>query len=168
MALFSTAHLPEGFPRVSQPQAGSRQTFSCCSLLLFPPLLPSHACLVFLLHLPLAFHILIDYSLSRCSHAVFLGEFKEKLVCAGVFAQMCNFCVHCVVSIFCMLRMTPRVQRLVTTDLGCLQSFCQACLLLRNTSPYLLSRSENARTEWDSVGFNSAFDTHSIPTLVSK
>lgn len=99
---------------------------------------------------------------------LFLGEFKEKLVCVGVFAQMWNFFVHCVVSIFCMLRMTPRVQRLVTTDLGCLQSFCQACLLLRNTSTYLLSPSDKARTEWDSVGFKSACDTHSSPTLVSK
>ena len=67
-----------------------------------------------------------------------------------------------------MLRLTPRVQRLVTTDLSSLQSFCQTSPLLRNASPYLLSHSEEARTEWDklqiteSVGFNSAFDMHSI------
>lgn len=44
VVLFLTAHLPEGFPRVSQPQAGSRQTFRhtfisavfASSLFLFP------------------------------------------------------------------------------------------------------------------------------------
>lgn len=73
-----------------------------------------------------------------------------------------------------MLRLTPRVQRLVTTDLARLQSFCQASPLLRNVSPYLLSHSEEARTEWNklqitaSVGFNLAFDMNSIPVLVCK
>lgn len=68
-----------------------------------------------------------------------------------------------------MLRSTPGVQRLVTTDLVhlLLLFFCQPSLLLFNISPYLLSHSEEAKTERDklqitaSVAFNSAFDTQS-------
>lgn len=67
MVLFLTAHLPEGFPRVSQPQAGSRQTFRhtfisvASSLFLFCfSLLPSHVwslCSTFLEHFICSFTI---------------------------------------------------------------------------------------------------------------
>lgn len=66
------------------------QTYShrCC-FCIFPlvipfPWLPSHACLVFLLHFPLAFHILIDYSLFPRSHAAFWVNLRRSL-----FVLMC-------------------------------------------------------------------------------
>lgn len=94
MVLFLTAHLPEGFPRVSQPQAGSRQTFRLAFISVASSLLSfSFRCFVFLPHFPSAFHMLIHYSLSPSLPRCFLGEFEEKLVFVDVF------CVHCVVSI---------------------------------------------------------------------
>ncbi len=96
--------------RISQSltASGRKQTniqtyFHHCCFCIFPlfipfPLLPSHACLVFLLHFPLAFHILIHYSLSPRSHAAFWVNLR-RILFVLICAHMCNFCMHCVVSI---------------------------------------------------------------------
>lgn len=145
--------------RISQSlwASGRKQTnvqtyFHQCCFCIFPlvipfPLLPSHAYLVFLLHFPSAFHILIDYSLSPPLPCWVFGRIRgEACLCWCVCMNVQLSCALCCIY---MLRLTPRVQRLVTKDLVRSQSFCQGSLLLRNTSPYLLSRSEEARTEWD-------------------
>lgn len=111
-----TAHLPGAFPRVSQPQAGSRPASiisamlflhlpSCCSLSV-----ASLSCMSGLFA-PLSLNILYPHWLFPFPSL--LGEFKEKRVCVYLFAQMYNLVVQCIF----MLRFTRRVQRLFTADL---------------------------------------------------
>lgn len=151
VVLFLTAHLPEGFPRVSQPQAGSTETFRhtfisavFASSSSYSLSVASISCMCGLFA-PLSFSISHPHSLFPFSLAPMLRFgwiWGEACFCWCVCANVQLLCALCCIY---MLRLTPRVQRLVTTDLVRLQSFCQASLLLHNRSPYLLSlrRSKN-------------------------
>lgn len=85
-------------------------------------------------------------------------------ICGDVFVFMC--CIY-------MLRSTPRVQRLVTTDLVQLLFFCQPSPLLFNISSYFLSHSVEVKTEQDKlqiaacVGFNSTLDPSSGSKVIT-
>lgn len=177
MVLFLTAHLPEGFPRVSQPQAGSRQTFRLAFISVASSLYSfSFRCfhLMYGLFAPLSFSI-------SYAHSLFPFPVTPPLLPGWIWGEACfcwcvcaNLQLLCALCCIYMLRLTCRVQKHVATDLDPLHYFCQASLLLRNASPHLLPRLEKARTERDkiqimtSVGFSSGFDTCSIPTPVSK
>lgn len=120
-ALFLTAHLPEGLPRVSQADADTRSDI--LSAVLFPNRpsiysLSAISCMSsILLHFPLAFHILIDYSFSPRYRV----EFEDNISMLTCFCQFATFlCIVCCIS---MLRLTLRVQRPVTTDMGLLAVF---------------------------------------------
>ena len=65
-------------------------------------------------------------------------EYVKRVLFVCKFSRV-NFLCSCT----CVVKLTQRVQRHVTTDPVHLPSFCQARLLLRNTSPYLLRGGEN-------------------------
>lgn len=173
MVLFLTAHLPEGFPRVSQLQAGSKQTlrhtfisavFASYSL----PLPPSYACMVFLLHFLQKCICSFTIPFLSHSHAAFWVNFRESL-------SLLTFSYKCATSVYIVLYLDPEFKGLspqIWFSFFCF--FCQASLSLRNVTPYHFSRPEEARTEQDklqisaSVGFNSGFDTRSTPMPLSK
>lgn len=101
MVLFLTAHLPEGFPRVSQPQAGSKQTlrhtfisavFASYSL----PLPPSYACMVFLLHFLQKCICSFTIPFPSHSHAVFWVNFRGSL-------SLLTFSYKCATSVYIVL-----------------------------------------------------------------
>lgn len=84
--------------KLTNTQTHSPECCFCIFPLVIPfPLLPSHACLVFLLHFPLAFHILIHYSLCPLAQPLgltllpcrILGEYEEMLVCVDVCLRKC-------------------------------------------------------------------------------
>lgn len=177
MVLFLTAHLPEGFPRVSQPQAGSKQTlrhtfisavFASYSL----PLPPSYACMVFLLHFLQKCICSFTIPFLSHSHAAFWVNFRESL-------SLLTFSYKCATSVYIVLYLYAETK--TQSSKACHHRsgsvfffFCQASLSLRNVTPYLFSRPEEARTEQDklqisaSVRFNSGFDTRSTPMPLSK
>lgn len=105
-------------------------------------------------------HSLFPFPLLPCC---VLGEFEDKLVGVDVFVQMCNFCVHCIVSI--CWDWLPEFKGLSP------QIWFACSLFVRQVSSYVTQAhipslaQKEARTERDklqmmaSVGFNSGFDT---------
>lgn len=104
--------------------------------------------LVFLLHFPWAFHILIRYSLSL--HLASLRSFapmlhfwlslRRCLFVLDVFAQIYKHCVHCNVCI--CWDSIPEFKSLSPQ----IWFFLSVSLLLHNSSPYPFSRSEQEKT----------------------
>ena len=145
--------------RISQSltASGRKQTdtqtyfHQCCFCILFPSV-ASILCM-YSLFAPLSseIYILIHYSLSVSLACCFLGKFLGQACLCWCFPT--NVQLLCTLCCIYVLRLRPRVQRLVTIYLVQLCFFfflfcffCQASLSLRNVTPYLFSRPEEART----------------------
>lgn len=171
MVLFLTAHLPEGFPRVSQPQAGSRQTFRLAFISVASSLLSfSFRCF----HLMYGLFAPLPFSISY-AHSLFPFPVTPPLLPGWIWGEACFcWCVLCALCCIYMLRLTCTVQKRVATDLVpfLFPLFFVFCYVTQAHTSSLARK--KARTERDkiqimtSVGFSPGFDTCSIPTPVSK
>lgn len=153
MVLFLTAHLPEGFPRVSQPQAGSKQTlrhtfisavFASYSL----PLPPSYACMVFLLHFLQKCICSFTIPFLSHSHAAFWVNFRESL-------SLLTFSYKCATSVYIVLYLDPEFKGLSPQIWFSFFFFLVRQVFRYVTSPHITplaqKRQEQNRTSFKSV-----------------
>lgn len=136
----------------------------------YSPSVASISCMVFMPHFLCTVHTLVHDSLSpSCPPCFSWVNLRRSLF----------LCLHKCATFVCIVVYLYAEAELHSLKAchhrsGPIADFCQASLLLCNTTPYLPSPSKKARTEWDklptmtSVCFSSYFDACSIPTPILK